>query len=71
MFGLWRGRMVLKLTDPAIHARALSLPGAHLFDPSGRGEPFRQWVVVPPAQADEWDALAYDAVGQDHAIPPG
>ena len=44
-------------------------PGAHLFDPSGRGEPFRQWVVVPPEQADEWEALAYEALGQDHGAP--
>lgn len=70
VFGLWRDGMLFKLTDPDVHARALALPGAHLFDPSGRGEAFRQWVVVPPAQADEWDALAYEAVGQDHAIPP-
>ena len=62
--------MVFKLTDPEAHRRALALPGAHLFDPSGRGEPFRQWVVVPPEQADEWEALAYEALGQDHGVPP-
>ena len=46
-----------------MHARALALPGAHLFDPSGRGNTvFKQWVVVPPAQADEWEALALDAL---------
>jgi hypothetical protein len=54
--------MVFKLEDPEAHARALGLPGAQLFDPSGRGEPFRQWVVVPPAQAGEWEALALDAL---------
>jgi hypothetical protein len=70
VFGLSRTGMVFKLTDPAIHGRALALPGAHLFDPSGRGEVFRQWVVVPPAQADEWEALAYEALGQDHSVPP-
>lgn len=59
--------MVFKLTDPEAHARALALPGAHLFDPSGRGEPFKQWVVVPPGQADEWEALALDAVRGAHA----
>ena len=53
-----------------MHRRALAVPGAHLFDPSGRGEAFRQWVVVPPAQAGEWEALAYEALGQDHAVPP-
>lgn len=54
--------MVFKLTDAKTHARALALPGAHLFDPSGRGEPFKQWVVVPPDQADEWEPLAIEAV---------
>ena len=70
VFGLSRTGMVFKLTDPDVHRRALALPGAHLFDPSGRGEAFRQWVVVPPAQADEWEALAYEALGQDHSVPP-
>ena len=50
VFGLGRTGMVFKLTDPVTHARALAVPGAHLFDPSGRGQPFRQWVVVPPEQ---------------------
>jgi hypothetical protein len=59
--------MVFKLPDPDAHARALALPGAHLFDPGGRGEPFRQWVVVPPDQADEWETLALDAL---HAQAP-
>jgi hypothetical protein len=70
VFGLSRTGMVFKLTDPETHRRALALPGAHLFDPSGRGQPFRQWVVVPPEQAGEWEALAYEALGQDHGISP-
>jgi hypothetical protein len=70
VFGLSRTGMVFKLTDPDVHRRALAVPGAHLFDPSGRGEVFRQWVVVPPQKADEWEALAYEALGQDHAVPP-
>lgn len=70
VFGLSRAGMVFKLTDPEAHARALALPGAHLFDPSGRGEAFRQWVVVPPERAGEWEPLAAEAVLQDHAIEP-
>jgi hypothetical protein len=70
IFGLSRTGMVFKLTDPDAHARALAVPGAHLFDPSGRGEQFRQWVVVPPERVDEWEPLAAEAVTQDHAIPP-
>ena len=68
--GFTRGAMVFKLTEPRAHAHALALRGAHLFDPSGRGEHFRQWVVVPAAQADEWEALAYTAFTQDHSITP-
>jgi hypothetical protein len=69
VFGLSRTGMVFKLTDPQAHARALAVHGAHLFDPSGRGNTtFRQWVVVPPEQAGEWEALAYEAVGQDHGV---
>jgi len=67
VFGLSRTGMVFKLTDPQAHARALAVPGAHLFDPSGRGEPFKQWVVVPPEFADEWEPLAAEAVAQEHA----
>ena len=65
------GAMVFKLTDPEAHALALAYPGAHLFDPSGRGGVFKQWVVVPAAHAHEWEALAYTAFTQDHAAPPG
>jgi len=64
------GGMVFKLTDPEVHARALSVPGAHLFDPSGRGEQFRHWVVLPVSAADEWESLAYEAVNQDHSLRP-
>lgn len=68
--GFTQGAMVFKLTDADAHARALAIPGAHLFDPSGRGEPFRQWVVVPAAHAEEWEALSYEAVNQDHSVTP-
>ena len=71
VFGLSRTGMVFKLTDPATHARAMRISGAHLFDPGDRGEPFRQWVVVPPEQAAEWEPLAAEAVAQDHSVPPG
>lgn len=70
VLGLSRTGMVFKLTDPATHARALAVSGAHLFDPSGEGKPFRQWVVVPLERADEWEPLAAEAVAQDHAIKP-
>jgi hypothetical protein len=70
VFGLSRTGMVFKLTDPDAHARALAVPGAHLFDPSGRGEVFRQWVVIPSERTDEWEPLAAEAIAQDHSILP-
>ena len=60
--GFTQGAMVFKLTDPAAHARALALDGAHLFDPSGQGRPFKEWVVVPAAHEAQWDALAAAAL---------
>ncbi len=68
--GFWRDAMVFKLTDPAVHTRALMLSGAQLFDPSGRGEGFRQWVVVPATSEEEWEPLAAEALVQDHSIKP-
>ena len=62
--GFTRGAMVFKLPDRDAHARALALDGAHLFDPSGRGQPFKEWVVVPAAHAAEWESLA------EHALRP-
>jgi hypothetical protein len=54
--------MVFKLEDPAAHSRALAFDGAHLFDPGGRGRPFKEWVVVPPAHAAHWPELAEAAL---------
>jgi hypothetical protein len=50
----------------AAHAAALDLDGASLFDPSGKGRPFKDWVAVPAAQSGEWGRLAeagLDALG--------
>lgn len=62
--GFTHGSMVFKLTDPKRHAEALALEGAQLFDPSGEGRPFKQWVVVPAAHADLWEHFV------DHTITP-
>lgn len=61
-FSKGEGAMVFKLPDPEVRERALGLDGAHLFDPSGKGQPFREWVVVPAAHADEWESLAAHAL---------
>jgi hypothetical protein len=62
--GYTEGAMVFKLLDPERHGEALALEGAHLFDPSGKGRPFKEWVVVPAAHADLWEKLA------EHALRP-
>ena len=61
-FARGEGAMVFKLPDPDAHASALGLDGAHLFDPSGEGRPFKEWVVVPEAHAGEWESLAQRAL---------
>ena len=61
-FARGEGAMVFKLPDPGAHARALALEGAHLFDPSGAGRPFKEWVVVLEAHANEWESFAQDAL---------
>ena len=53
--------MAFRLLGPA-HSRAMALAGAHLWDPSGRGRPFRDWVYVPVAHAGRWSELAAEAV---------
>ena len=56
------GEMTFKLTDSKAHAEALALEGAQLFDPSGKGRPFKEWVQVPPAHAERWPELARRAL---------
>jgi len=54
--------MVFKLPEDSEHEKALGLDGAHLFDPSGKGRPFKQWVQVPYAHESQWPKLADTAV---------
>jgi hypothetical protein len=60
--GFWRDGMVFKLVDSEARERALALQGAHLFDPSEKGQPMREWVVVPVAHAGRWAELAEQAI---------
>ena len=60
--GYFLGDMVFKLRAQEDHARALGLPGAHLFDPSEQGRPMKEWVKVPGDSAGEWLELARAAL---------
>lgn len=48
--------LVAKL-EGADHARAIALPDAHLFDPSGKGHPMKAWVQLPFDHHIEWMAM--------------
>jgi hypothetical protein len=60
--GLWGDAMTFKLAPEAL-ADALRIGGAQQFDPSGLGRPMKAWVVIPAAQAAEWERLAQLALG--------
>lgn len=47
---------------------ALTYPGASLFDPSGQGRPFRDWVSVPDTAIGQWENLLRAALAA--AIEP-
>ncbi len=57
--GLAGEEMTFKLgAGTPAHAEALALEGAHLFDPSGRDRPFKDWVQVPAAHGARWQEFA-------------
>lgn len=58
--GFYQDSMVFKLNEPERSA-ALTLEGAHLFDPGAMGRPMKEWVVVPHAHAAQWEDLAQAA----------
>jgi hypothetical protein len=62
IIGIWQEEMVFKLPDEAVRERALTLEGAHLFDPSEKGRAFKEWVQVPTAHMDEWAQLADESL---------
>jgi len=59
--GYYEGSMVFKLDNPR-HDEALHLPGAKLFDPSGRGRPMKEWVAVPAEYSALWPELGREAL---------
>ncbi len=61
--GTW---MLFKLSDPDARERALALDGAEPF--VARGRPMKAWVLVPPEQAGEWEALAEAALRSSSSV---
>lgn len=49
----FQNEMVFKLKGDA-HTDALSLDGAQLFDPSGKGRAMKEWVQVPYIYQTKW-----------------
>jgi len=49
--------MVFKLQGDH-HRETIALPGAILFDPSGKGRPMKEWIQVPAQYRDQWPSLA-------------
>ena len=54
--GLYGDDMIFKL-EGQDHARALSLDGAHLFEPMA-GRPMKAWIQVPPEHESQYGKLA-------------
>ena len=54
--GLYGDDMIFKL-EGEDHARALSLKGAHLFEPMA-GRPMKAWIQVPPEHEAQYGDLA-------------
>ena len=57
----FREEMVFKLSGE-LHKEALSLEGASLFDPSGKGRPMKEWVQVPFSHKEQWTLYAEAAL---------
>jgi hypothetical protein len=55
----FQNAMIFKLGGDS-HSEALSLDGTHLFDPSGKGRPMKEWVQVPFGYHDKWEKYAHE-----------
>jgi len=49
--------LVVKLNGDT-HKEALSLDGAKLFDPSGKGRAMKEWVQLPYDYSSQWEKFA-------------
>lgn len=51
------GFMAFKLPE-GTRSEALSLEGASLWDPSGKGRPMKEWVAIPASGSGGWKKFA-------------
>jgi hypothetical protein len=52
----------LALKLPASRVAALVASGDGLPFDAGKGRPMREWIVIPTAAADRWEALTEEAL---------
>jgi hypothetical protein len=64
----FHGALVIKVTGAA-RTRALALPDAKHFDPSGKDRPMKEWIQLTPASRDQWPDLADDALAYVSTLP--
>jgi len=55
-----KDEMVFKLSGET-HKKALSIKNAHLWDPSGKGRPMKEWICVPASNSSTWKELSESA----------
>ncbi len=53
--------IVFKLPEPH-HSKAIGLPDAVLWDPSGMGRPMKEWVALPVSQRKTFKNFAASAL---------
>jgi hypothetical protein len=61
-------KMAFKLKD-AVHAQALAIPNAQLWDPSGKGRPMKEWVQLPSETSEQWEKWANAALEYVSTLP--